>query len=165
MMRVSFEEHWFLGSAALRLGGKFYRGAWGVWMEMAGALPGREKTIPAAGGSKYDWENRKIAFRLSAEDLGKLGWALSSRGPGSPLTLRHRYQQRQKTLQLVFNEIGTLFLNAREEPISPSAKEGKRKAVSVPLSADGLWKLNQCIALAYRETICHAASEHEAQTR
>lgn len=164
-MRVSFEEQWFRGSAALRLGGKVYRGSWGVWMEMAATLPGREKTIPAAGGLKYDWENRKIAFRLSAEDLGKLGWALSSRSLGSPLTLRHRYQQRQKTLQLVFDEKGTLFLNAREEPISPSAKEREKKAVSVPLSGDGLWKLRECIALAYRETICHAASEHEAQTR
>lgn len=158
-LRISFEEHWFRGSAALRLGGKYYRGAWGVWMEMAPARHGMQKPIPAAGGSKYDWQNRKIAFLLSAEDLGKLGWALSSGGQGTLLTLHHRYRQKQKTLQLVLDETGTLFLNAREE--DPSEREAEKKAVLLPLSKDALWRLNQCIALAYQETLCHAASEQE----
>lgn len=163
-IKGSFEEHWFRGSAALRLGGKFYRGEWGVWLEIAGILRGLKNAVPIAGKARYDW-NGKIALHLSADDLGKLGWALSSGRKGSILTLHHRFHQKKKMLQLVIDEKGTLFLNAHEESINPSGRTGEKmsRALSVPLSEDGIWKFKQCIALAYQETVCHAVYESVEQ--
>src|SRR5581483_3971993 len=140
----SFEEHWYRGSAALRLGGKDYRGQWGVWLEIAGVLPELKNTLPIAGKPRYDWSH-KFALHLSADDLGKLGWTLSSGRSGSLLTLYHRFRQKKKTLHLVLDEKGTLFLNAHEESLAPDGRPGEKsnRSLSVPLSDDGIWKFKQ----------------------
>src|SRR5579863_1338197 len=140
----SFEETWFRSSGVLRLGGKLYRGEWGVWLEMAQALPGQERVIPKEGGRKYDWQGRKLAYRLSGEDLGKIGFALEHLQPGELVALVHRYQGKQKTLQMVMASNGVLFVNG----------QGEGFKVSVPLDGEGIWRLRRCIAIAYEETIC-----------
>lgn len=148
-MRI-FEEVWFRGSGALRLGAKIYRDEWSVWLEMAGALPGKERFIPGEGGHKYDWENRKIAYRLSREDLGKLGWALEAPRPGKILELTHQYLGKQKQLQIALADNGAFFFNGRQ-----SRPGGKAEIeISVPMGGDGVWKMRQCIRLAYEESVC-----------
>ena len=148
-MRI-FEEVWFRGAGALRFGAKVYRNEWSVWLEMAGALPGKERFIPKEGGHKYDWQEHKIAYRLSREDLGKLGWALDTPRPGKLLELIHQYQGRLKQLSIVLADNGVFFFNGRQ-----SLSGGKEDIfISVPLEGDGIWKLRQCIRLAYEEAIC-----------
>lgn len=150
----TFEETWYRGSGALRLGAKVYHGEWAVWLEMARSLPGKEKGIPREGGHKYAWEH-KVVFRLSREDLGKIGWALESAAgkpetgkpaSGEILALIHQYQGRQKRLQIILAANGVLFINAQES--------GRKVEVPVPLAEDGIWKLRQCIRLAYEEAVC-----------
>lgn len=85
---VEFEELWLRGSAAMRLSGKHYGGEYGVWLELASALAGKEKTIPEVGGRKYDWSG-KICLKLTRYDLSKIGWAVehSSRNHWSPFAI------------------------------------------------------------------------------
>lgn len=142
-----FEEVWFRGSGALRLGAKVYRGEWGVWLEMARALPGKERIIPKEGGHKYDWKH-KLVWRLSREDLGKLGWALEAPKQGKLVELIHQYQGRQKQLSIVPADNGVFFFNGRQN------LSGDKTEISVPLGGDGIWKFRQCIRLAYEKAIC-----------
>lgn len=144
-----FEEVWFKGSGALRLGAKVYRDEWGVWLEMARALAGSERIIPKEGGHKYDWE-RKLAYRLSREDLGKLGWALEAPKPGNLIELIHQYQGKRKLLSIVLADNGVFFFNGQQ---SLSGEKAEIR-ISVPLAGDGIWRFRQCIRLAYEEAIC-----------
>lgn len=148
-MRI-FEEVWFRGAGALRFGAKIYRNEYSIWLEMAGALPGKERAIPKEGEHKYDWQERKLVWRLSREDLGKFGWALEAPRPGKILELIHQYQGRQKQFSIVSADNGVFFFNGRQRHSGGTADI----LISVPLGGDGIWKLRQCIRLAYEEAIC-----------
>lgn len=145
---MNFEEMWYRGGSALRLGAKASRDQWGVWLELAGAFPGYEREIPAAGGQKYDWE-RKLAFRLSRLDLGKLGWGLQQGEVGELVTLVHRYQGRSKRLQLVRAANGVVFVNGEGS--------GTASRIAVPLDGEGAWRFGECLRVAY-----HAALQRTA---
>lgn len=145
---MNFEEIWYRGGSALRLGAKASRDQWGVWLELAGALPGHEHAIPAAGGQKYDWAH-KLAFRLSRLDLGKLGWALQRAEAGELVTLVHRYQGRSKRLQLVRAANGVVFVNGEGSGTAPR--------IAVPLDGEGAWRFGECLRVAY-----HAALQRTA---
>ncbi len=131
------------------MGAKVYHDEWSVWLEMARAFAGTERIIPKEGGHKYDW-NHKLAYRLSREDLGKLGWALEAPKPGNLVELIHQYQGRRKQLSVVLAENGVFFFNGQQSLL------GKKEEfqVSVPLGGDGIWKFRQCIRLAYEEAVC-----------
>ncbi len=139
-----FEETWYRGTGALRLGGKIYRGEWGVWLEMANTLSHMEKTIPENGRSKYDWNN-KLAFRLSRDDLGKLGAAFERKQTGELLNLIHRHRQTNKTIKVVLASNGNYFMNGF----------GGSLRTSIPLEPDAVWKLRICLKLAYEESVCN----------
>lgn len=139
----TFEEVWYRGAGALRLGGKCYQGEWGVWLELARARPGLEAVIPVEGSSKYEWA-QKLAFRLSRQDLGKLGWALEQCQPGELLALVHRFRGVLKRLQVVRAANGAVFLNAQSEA----------RSAAVALDGEGIWRLRRCLALAYQESLC-----------
>jgi hypothetical protein len=145
---MNFEEIWYRGGAALRMGAKSSRDQWGVWLELAGAIPGDEHVIPPAGGQKYDWAH-KLAFRLSRLDLGKLGWALQRGEAGELVTLIHRYQGRSKRLQLVRAANGVVFVNG-----DAGAAESR---IALPLDGEGAWRFAECLRLAY-----HAALQRTA---
>ncbi len=139
-----FEENWYRGSGALRIGMKVYQEEWSVWLEMAKTFPGMEKTLPRSGKSKYDWEN-KLVFRLSRDDLGKLGVAFNHTQGGELLNLVHRYRSRSKTIKVILANNGNYFINGYRGSLG----------ISIPLEADAVWKLRICLKLAYEESLCN----------
>lgn len=154
-----FEEIWQKGSAVLRMSGKHFRGEYGVWLELAGALPGKEKIIPKAGGRKYDWEG-KLVFRLSSDDLGKIGWGLEQPKKGSLVSLLHEYHEKRKQLDITMDGPARFFVSGQEG--ASGEEEGKK--ISVLLDGGGFWKLRQCVRIGY-EGVIWLQNEFEERKR
>lgn len=138
-----FEENWYRGTGAFRIGGKVYCEEWGVWLEIAKTFIGMEKIIPRNGKSKYDWNN-KLVFRLSRDDLGKLGVAFNRTRDGVLLNLVHRYRKRSKTIKVTLKD-GIYFINGY----------GGSLQISIPMEPDAVWKLRICLKLAYEASLCN----------
>jgi hypothetical protein len=150
-----FEEHWQRGSAALRMSGKYFRGEYGVWLELAGALPGKEQIIPKAGGRKYDWE-KKLVFRLSSEDLGRIGWGLAA----ERIACLVAACVSKNELEITIDGPARFFVSGQE---GASGKEEGKK-ISVLLDGDGFWKLRQCVRIGY-EGVIWLQNEFEERKR